>query len=108
MVNNQNDDVNLGEKVRRTRKGLGRRGAVGDGGHSSCLRVLFLLPERLLRVDGAARVVMNSGDVFLALCSSKLSDGGGGANSGEKFRQPGGTKIRVSKGQNTEEIVRYL
>jgi hypothetical protein len=30
---------------------------------------------------------------------SKLSDGGGGANSGEKFWQPGGTKIRVSEGK---------
>jgi hypothetical protein len=78
MVNNQNDDVSLGEKVRRTRKGLVRRGAVGDAGHSSGLRVLFLLPERLLRADGAARMVMNSG---------------------KKFRQPSGTKIRVSEGQ---------
>jgi hypothetical protein len=39
---------------------------------------------------------------------SKLSDGDSGVNSGEKFRQPSGTKIRVSEGQNTEEIVRYL
>jgi hypothetical protein len=51
-------------------KGLGRRGAVGDGGHSSGLHVLFLLPERLMRADGAARVVMNSGDVLLELCSA--------------------------------------
>jgi hypothetical protein len=30
---------------------------------------------------------------------SKLSDGGGGASSGEKFWQLGGTKIRVFRGK---------
>jgi hypothetical protein len=39
---------------------------------------------------------------------SKLSDDGGGANSGEKFRQPGGTKIRVFRETKIEDNMEYL